>query len=464
MLTVTKVVVIGGGPGGYEAALVAAQEGADVTLIEQTGIGGAAVITDCVPSKTLVATARSANLAGESGGLGVRFDAEPVQPSAVGIDLPVVFERIKQLASNQSADIADRLRAEGVRLIDARGFVKAPGVVGFEGATGSGEVSYDQLLFATGARPRDLPGSPADGQRILNWQQIWDLPEVPEHLIVIGSGVTGAEFAGAFTALGADVTLISSRSRVLPTQDPDAADVVESVFNRKGMRLLENSRASSITADSSGVTVGLTDGRKVSGSHVLVAVGAIPNSDGLGLDKLGVRLSEFGHIVVDRVSRTNVLGVYAAGDVTGVLALASVAAMQGRIAMWHAFGDAVHPLRLNTVSSAVFTDPEIASVGVIPADVESGAVDGDIIVQPLATNPRSKMAGLTDGFVKLMAAPNGHVIGGVIVAPRASDLIHPISLAVNNHLTVDDLAETFTVYPSMSGSIAEAARRLHRVE
>ena len=460
----TKVVVIGGGPGGYEAALVAAQEGAEVTLIEQTGIGGAAVVTDCVPSKTLVATARSANLASESGGLGVRFDGEPVEPAAVGIDLPFVFERIKHLAASQSTDIADRLVAEGVRLINARGYVQGPGIVGFEGMDGSGDVHYDQLLFATGARPRDLPGSPADGQRILNWQQVWDLTEVPEHLIVIGSGVTGAEFAGAFAALGTNVTLISSRSRVLPTQDPDAADVVESVFSRKGMRLLENSRAASIATDSGGVRVELTDGRTVAGSHVLVAVGAIANSDYLGLDVIGVDVSTSGHIVVDRVSRTNVLGVYAAGDVTGVMALASVAAMQGRIAMWHAFGDAVHPLRLNTASSAVFTDPEIASVGVTPQEVESGAVDGDIIVQSLATNPRSKMQGLTDGFVKLMAAPNGHVIGGVIVAPRASDLIHPISLAVNNHLTVDDLAETFTVYPSMSGSIAEAARRLHRVD
>lgn len=461
---VTRVVVIGGGPGGYEAALVAAQQGAEVTLIESGGIGGAAVLTDCVPSKTLVATARSANLAGESGELGVRFDQEAVEPEAVGIDLPFVFNRIKRLAVAQSQDIAQRLRHEGVQIIEARGRIVAPGVIAYENAAGEHEVPYDQLLIATGARPRELPGTPADGRRILNWQQVWDLEEVPEHLIVVGSGVTGAEFAGAFSALGTKVTLVSSRARVLPSEDPDAADVVESVFHRKGMELLANSRAATVTSDANGATVTLTDGRVVQGSHVLVAVGAIPNSDGLGLDELGVQVSESGHITVDRVSRTNVLGVYAAGDVTGVLALASVAAMQGRIAMWHAFGDSVHPLRLKTVSSAVFTDPEIASVGIRPSQIESGEVQGQVITQQLDTNPRAKMQGFTDGFIKLVAAHDGLILGGVVVAPRASDLIHVISLCVNKHLTVDELVEAFTVYPSMSGSIAEAARRLHRVD
>ncbi|MFT6565142.1 MAG: dihydrolipoamide dehydrogenase [Actinomycetes bacterium] len=199
------------------------------------------------------------------------------------------------------------------------------------------------------------------------------------------------------------------------------------------------------------------------GSHVLIAVGALPNTEGLGLAEMGVSTDDGGYLKVDRVSRTNVMGIYAAGDVTGVLALASVAAMQGRIAMWHALGDAVPPLNLTEVSSAVFTDPEIASVGVQAHLVEAGEIPGRVHTQSLASNARAKMQGTEDGFVKIVVGPDGVVRGGVVVAPRASDLIHPIALAVRQHLTADDLAQTFTVYPSMSGSTAEAARRLHIV-
>ncbi|MEI8082073.1 MAG: NAD(P)H-quinone dehydrogenase, partial [Actinomycetes bacterium] len=325
-------------------------------------------------------------------------------------------------------------------------------------------VPYDLLLIATGARPRELEDAPTDGERILNWKQVWNLTEMPQRLVVVGSGVTGAEFAGAFTALGSDVTLVSSRRRVLPTQDGDAADVVEQVFTRNGMKVLPLSRAVSARREGDTVLVGLADGRMLEASHCLLAVGAIPNSTGIGLERRGIRTTGSGHIEVDRVSRTNTMGIYAAGDVTGVLALASVAAMQGRIAMWHAMGSAVTPLDLSVVSSAVFTDPEIAAVGVPPEDVESGKVPGTVRKQLLATNPRAKMQGTMDGFIKLVARPDGVVAGGVVVAPRASDLIHAITVAVTQHLTVDDLAQIFTVYPSMSGSIAEAARRLHVVE
>ena len=454
--------MIGGGPGGYEAALVAAQQGAEVTLIERDGVGGAAVLTDCVPSKTLVATARSASLAAESSALGVRIDGKAIDPSHAGVDLTFVFDRIRGLAAAQSADIAARLVADGVEVRAGNARVVGPGIVEVDGDA-TAPIAYDTLLLATGARPRELPDALPDGERILTWQQVWNLTELPDHLVVIGSGVTGAEFAGAFTALGVQVTLISSRDRVLPTQDPDAADVVEGVFTRRGMRVLDHARASSARVEGDEVVVTLADGNRIVASHALVAVGALPNTEGLGLESVGVRTTASHAIEVDRVSRTSVMGIYAAGDVTGVNPLASVAAMQGRIAMWHAFGDAVAPLDLSKVSQAVFTDPEIASVGVMPSEVESGAVAGRVYTQQLASNARAKMQGTDEGFIKLVVSPDGVVRGGVIVAHRASDLIHAVSLAVSQHLTADEVAATFTVYPSMSGSIAEAARRLHVV-
>ena len=231
------------------------------------------------------------------------------------------------------------------------------------------------MLIATGAQPRVLPGAEPDGERILTWRQLYDLPELPPELIVVGSGVTGAEFAGAYQALGSQVTLVSSRDRVLPQEDADAAVVVEEVFRRRGMTVLGRSRAAEVRRTGDGVSVKLADGRTVRGSHCLMTVGMVPNTAGLGLAEAGVAVDDRGFIGVDKVSRTSVPGVYAAGDCTGVLMLASVAAMQGRIAMWHALGEAVQPLRLSHVAATIFTDPEIATVGVTEQAVESGEAD-----------------------------------------------------------------------------------------
>ena len=287
---------------------------------------------------------------------------------------------------------------------------------------------------------------------------------MPTELIVVGSGVTGAEFASAYLNLGIPVTLVSSRDRVLPGEDADAAKVLEDVLTRRGMNVLSKSRMESVSRDGDVVTVTLTDGRTVQGSHCILALGSVPNTADLGLEEAGVILKDGGFVNVDRVSRTSARGVYSAGDCTGVLMLASVAAMQGRIAMWHFLGDTVHPLNLKTVSSNVFTAPEIATVGWSQQAVDAGEIQAEVVTLPLSGNPRAKMQGVRDGFVKLLCRPGtGNVVGGVVVGPRASELIHPVSIAVAESLTADQLAQAFTVYPSMSGSLAEAARRLHRV-
>jgi dihydrolipoamide dehydrogenase len=271
--------------------------------------------------------------------------------------------------------------------------------------------------------------------------------------------VTGAEFASAYQALGSQVTLVSSRERVLPHEDKDAAVVIEGVFRRRGMNVLSKSRAEAVHRKGDGVVVTLADGRQVPGSHCLLTVGMAPSTKGIGLIEAGVNLDSRGFIEVDRVSRTSAQGVYAAGDCTGVLMLASVAAMQGRIAMWHALGEAVQPIRLSHVASTIFTDPEIASVGVSQAAVDRGEVPARVVKLPLATNPRAKMGGIRDGFVKIFARPGtGMVLGGVVVAPRASELILPLSIAIEQNLSVDQIAHTFSVYPSLSGSVTEAAR------
>ncbi len=322
----------------------------------------------------------------------------------------------------------------------------------------------ETILLATGTRPRELPDARPDGERILTWTQLYNLTELPQRLIVVGSGVTGAEFAGAYNQLGVDVVLVSSRDMVLPSEDPDASRVIQEVFEASGMTIMSRSRAQSARRQGDGVVLTLTDGREVHGSHVLMAVGSIPNTEELGLEITGVDLTGSGHIQVDRMSRTNVRGVYAAGDVTGVLPLASVASMQGRVAMWHSLGDAVQPLDLRTVASNIFTAPEIATVGVTQADIDSGQTNARTVTVQLKGNARAKMQGHYDGFVKLFCLPQtGIIVGGVVVAPGASELIYAVSLCVSARLTVDQAALAFTVYPSLSGSISEAGRRLHNV-
>ena len=452
----TSVVVLGGGPGGYEAALVAARLGASVTVVDRDGLGGACVLTDCVPSKTLISTAGFVTNRASGGDLGVGL-------AETTVDLAAANRRILDLAEAQSSDIAARLTGDGVRIVRGTGTLIGAGAVRAVGVDDTVEdLEAEVVLLATGSTPRTVPTAQPDGERILTWQQIYSLTELPEHLVVVGSGVTGAELAHAYVGLGARVTLVSSRDRVLPGEDADAATVIEDVFRRDGMEVLGRSRMARVERTDVGVCVTLTDGRTVLGSHALLAVGSVAQTSGIGLAENGIALTDSGHIDVDGVSRTSVRGVYAAGDCTGVLPLASVAAMQGRIAMWHALGDAVAPLRLDVVSANVFTSPEIATVGITQNDVDAGRVAARSVMLPLATNPRAKMDRFTHGFVKVFAQQgSGTVLGGVVVAPRASELVYPLTVAVQNHLSVDQLSSTFTVYPSMSGSIAEAARRLH---
>jgi len=471
MAPMAGVVIIGGGPGGYEAALVANQLGAEVTVVDRDGLGGSAVLTDCVPSKTLIATSDLMTEMAGAAELGIRFqDAQGDHATTIDVDLAQVNARVKALAAAQSADIEDRLLRRGIKVVKGVGRLEPwPNVrrhkVVATAPDGSEEVlEADAVLVSTGARPRTLPTAQPDGERILTWEQVYDLTEVPSHMIVVGSGVTGAEFASAYLSLGIEVTLVSSRDRVLPGEDADAAEVLEDVLVRRGMNILGRSRMESVTREGDTVTVTLTDGRTVTGSHCILALGSIPNSEGLGLEEVGVQLDDGNFIRIDRVSRTTAPNVYAAGDCTGGFMLASVAAMAGRIAMHHFLGDAVSPIDLQQVSSNVFTAPEIATVGVTQKAVDSGEVQADVVRLDLKGNPRAKMQGVRDGFVKLFARPgSGVIVGGVVVGPRASELIHPVTLAVSGSLTVDQVAAAFTVYPSMSGSLAEAARRLHRV-
>lgn len=464
-----RIVVIGGGPGGYEAALAGAQLGAQVTLVEREGVGGSAVLTDVVPSKTLISAAEVASTMQSADELGVQFFARddrdhPLRPE-IAVNLRALNQRIQRLAQKQSDDMLQALKNVGVRIAQGDGRLDgANAVIVSAGANGPDidRIEADTIVVSVGASPRELDSAKPDGERILTWKQLYSLEEMPEHLIVVGSGVTGAEFASAYRLLGCEVTLISSRDRVLPGEDPDAADVIEEVFTRNGMNVVSGQRAESVVRDGDEVVATLSDGREIRGSHCLMAVGSIPNTEGLGLEEAGVQLTDSGHIVVNRIAGTTVPNIYAAGDCTNFFPLASVASAQGRAAVFHAMGDEVHPITLRNVASNVFTYPEIATVGWQQKSIDEGKRAARVVKFNLAHNPRAKMQEFKDGFVKIIAGQGlGTIIGAVVVAPRASELILPLSLAIEQRLTVDEFANAWAAYPSLSGSIVDLARSMH---
>jgi NAD(P)H dehydrogenase (quinone) len=462
-----RVVIVGGGPGGYEAALVAADLGAEVTLVNDEGLGGHCVLWDCVPSKTLLTSAQAFNTLETAPSLGVHFEGMPGQEvPRYEVDLPTIMRRVHDLALAQSEDIGKRVQAAGVRVVLGRGRVVGPNTVEVRssGDGGGREVERlegDAILLATGSDPRRMDTAPTDGEVVLSSKDVYKLRRVPEHLVVVGAGATGAEYATAFLRFGARVTFVVSRDRILPTQDEDAALVIEDVFERRGLETVKNARAAKVERVGDRGVVHLEDGRTVEGSHVLLTIGQVPQTSGLGLEEMGVATNDRGAVVVDGVSRTSVPSIYAAGDVTSKLMLASVAAGQGRTAMWHLLGQAVAPLRWDAVAATIFTDPQIATVGLSEQRAVETGIEVEVDTLPLAGNARAKMSNRPDGFVKLLARPgSGTIAGGAVVASYASDLIAPISEACFNRLTASQLSQAFQIYPSFAGSIQECARRL----
>jgi dihydrolipoamide dehydrogenase len=323
---------------------------------------------------------------------------------------------------------------------------------------GERRIGFDKALLSTGSSPREPAWAPVDGERVLTTRHCYDLKEVPDHVIVIGSGVTGVEFTHIFEAMGAEVSLVVSRRQILPHRDAEVAAVLEEDFLERGVRLVIGARAEGVELDGDVVRVRCDDGRVLEGSHVLLAVGSVPLSEGLGLDEAGVETTEGGYIVVDHFQRTSVPHIYAAGDVTGQMPLSSVAAMQGRKIARHALGMSVKPIDYDKVTEAIFTEPEIASVGLAEVDAAAQGRKVRTTKVPFTSNARSVLQDFTRGFVKVTSDPaTGVVLGGTIVGHRASELIGIISLAVQARVTTETLVETLLVHPSMVEAISDAA-------
>jgi len=446
-------VIIGGGPAGNTAATYAARFGAKVTMIERDLIGGAAHLRDCVPSKAMIATGSA---------LGTINDAQRMGLTDVSatLDFDALRQRIASIGERLERSTTSLLESQGVKLLHGTGRLVGPRQVVVETEEGSLEIDADVVLLATGSRPRIPEWAQIDGERILTTRDAYPPRTLPEHLVVIGSGVTGVEFVHMFKSFGSEVTLIVSRQQVLPLKDPEVAAALEADFLARGVTLLKGAKARSGVATADGVTIECTDGRVVTGSHALLAIGSIPNTDNLGLSDVGVELID-GYVKIDHNCQSSVPHVYAAGDISGKLPLSSVASLQGRKIAEHAMGLHSGPHRhidYEKAASAIFTEPEIADVGL--AEVDAFAMGRKIRVTkvPFSANAKALIEDDARGFVKIISDPaTGVVLGGAIVGRHAAELISVIALAVSAGLRVDDLHESLFVHPSMAEALTDAA-------
>jgi pyruvate/2-oxoglutarate dehydrogenase complex dihydrolipoamide dehydrogenase (E3) component len=449
-----RFVIIGGGPAGNQAATHAARLGVDVTLIERDVVGGAANLWDCIPSKAMIATGGALSYLHRIAGMGV-------EPAGGALDLPRLRERITGITGNLEQSYTKILTSQQVDLVRGTATLVGPHIVVADTADGHRTFEADALMLSTGSRPRIPEWFHHDADRLLTTRDAYPPNELPEHLVVIGSGVTGVEFVHMFSSLGCEVTLIVSRQQVLPQKDPEVAAVLEADFTRRGVRLMKGARAIGVDRTEAGIVVRCDDGRVAVGSHALLAIGSVPNSEGLGLASAGVEVDPAGYVPINQHCQTNLPHIYAAGDLSGKLPLSSVASMQGRKIAEHVVGGhtvAHRHLNYDHAPSAIFTEPEIADVGLAEADAFAEGRKIRVTKVPFAASSRALIDNDPRGFVKIISDPaTGVVLGGSIVGQNASELISVLAVAATAGLRVADIVESMLVHPTLSEAVAEAA-------
>ncbi len=452
------VIVIGGGPGGYVAAIKAAQLGQKVACIEREALGGVCLNWGCIPTKSLLRNAELANiLTGESKEFGFSFDN-------LKLDYAVAHKRSRQVSDRLVKGIGFLFKKNGVTHIQGAATLTGPKQVK---VMPSGDVlTAKAIIIATGARARSLPGMTVDGQKIITYRQALELTTAPKRLIVVGAGAIGMEFAYVFRAYGAEVTVIEMLPHVLPLEDDDTAAEVAKAFKKAGIKTLVNTRTEGVETADAGVTVRVKD--QASGAEqalaadvVLVAVGVAPNTQDIGLEAAGVQTDKRGFIPVDDHMRTNVPGVYAIGDVTGKLMLAHVASAMGIVAAEHAAGHETRPIKdadYAFMPRCTYCKPQVASLGYTEAQAKEKGYEIKVGKFPFVASGKALGLNEKDGFVKIIAdAKYGEILGAHMVGPEVTELLPELALARTWELTAEEIAHTVHAHPTLSEALMEAA-------
>lgn len=451
-----RIVILGAGPGGYVAALKAAQLGAQVTVIEDTEVGGTCLNRGCIPTKALVTSAETLHKVKNSEEYGIEIKGEVIP------NLSRIMERKNKVVSTQVKGIRSLFKSWGVNLIEGRGMLITPDKVEVQKKDGSTEiVGTDRIIISTGSRPAQIPVFPFDGEHILSSDDALNIKTIPASITIIGAGVIGCEFACIFRELGAEVTMVEMLLRAVSTEDPEISELLEKELKKKKIKLLTGAKVERAEGRHDGIHVYLSDSRELIAEKLLVSIGRSLNTENIGLEAVGVKKGSRGEIEVNEKMETNIEGIYAAGDVTGGILLAHVASREGIIAAYNACG-VEKKIEYSTVPAAIFTSPEIGSVGLREHQAEEKGIKiktGHFQFRALG---KAHAMGEITGFVKVIAdEATDKLLGMHIIGPHASDLIHEGAVAIRAGLNVRDIAETIHAHPTLSEGIMEASEDVH---
>jgi dihydrolipoamide dehydrogenase len=451
-----KLTILGAGPGGYVAAIKAAQLGARVTVIEDVEVGGTCLHWGCIPTKTLIASAEMIARTRELGKFGLELKGEVIP------NLARIVERKSKVVNTQVKGIKGLLKSWGVSLKEGRGVLESPREVLITLKNGTREkIETDKIIIATGSRPAQIPVLPYDGKNIISSKDALDLTEVPKSLLIVGAGVIGCEFAFIYRELGTEITMVEMLPRALATEDHEISDLLQRELKKKKIKLLTRVHIEKVEIREDGVHAFLSDGSGLTAEKVLVSVGRDFNSENIGAEATGIQKGDRGEIIVNNKMETNIPGVYAIGDVTGGLLLAHTASAEGIVAAENVM-DMQSTIDYSVVPTAIFTSPEIASVGLREYQAEEKGQSYRTGHFQFRSLGKAHAMGEISGFIKILAEkPSDKIIGTHIMGPHASDLIHEAALAMKAGLTVKDIADTIHAHPTLSEGIREAADDIH---
>ncbi len=456
------VTIVGAGPGGYVAAIRAAQLGLKVALVEKEHLGGVCVNWGCIPTKALLRNAEVISLLrrGKEFGFTVAgFEA----------DFGAAVDRSRKVSRRLVKGIGALMRQNGVEVIEGAGRLLAPDVVEVRlnpsaapraGAGGTRTLTTRNVILATGGRARTIPGIEVDGERVLTYRQAIVLRELPASAVIVGAGPIGMEFAHIWSTYGAEITVVEMLPHALPLEDAEVSKEVERAFRRRKVRLLTSTRVQGVETTPSGVRVSVISDegeQSLEAERVLIAIGVRPNSENMGLEEIGVRV-ERGYVVVDEHLRTNVPSIYAIGDVTGKLPLAHVASAQSIIAAETIAGVETVELDYEAMPRCTYCHPQVASFGLTEVQAIERGYEVEVGKFPFRANGKALGLGDYDGFVKIVAdAVSGEILGGHLVGPEVTELLPELVLARNWELTPEEIARTVHAHPTLSEALMEAA-------
>ncbi len=451
------IAVIGGGPGGYTAAIRAAQLGGNVCLIEKEKVGGTCLNWGCIPTKALLSCVEVLKHIKHADTFGI--DVAGVKP-----DFSRMVERKDGIVKNLVSGIEFLLKSYKITLIKSRAVLTAKDTIWLEGSNGGGnEIKADKIIIATGSRPAMIPAFNIDGKRVITSNEALNLKELPSSIVIVGGGVIGCEFACIFSEMGVSVTILELMPNILPTEDKVIGQRLRAILKRRGVKVNNKVKITKIENTGSGITAHLEEGGPVSADMALISIGRSLNTEDLGLNEVGINQGRRGEICVNDKMETSIYGIYAIGDVVGKIMLAHVAAKQGLVAAANAMGQKA-AMDYSVVPGCIFTSPEIGSVGLTADKAKEQGINVKLGNFSFKALGKAQAMGETDGTVRLVIdAKTDKVIGAQIMGPHATDLIAEVALAIQMGVTAKQIGETIHAHPTLAEAVYEAAEDAHNM-